>query len=79
MTLSEWAGEGEIVVDLEGHGREEILEAVDTSRTVGWFTSLYPVKLTVAPGRNPEEALKATKETLRRIPRRGCGTRGVLG
>ena len=34
-----------MLIDLEGHGREEIFADVDLSRTVGWFTSLYPVRL----------------------------------
>ena len=36
-------GQPILSVDLEGHGREEIIEDVDLSRTVGWFTSIYPV------------------------------------
>ncbi|MBM2619513.1 amino acid adenylation domain-containing protein [Actinoplanes sp. LDG1-06] len=38
-----------LLVDLEGHGREEIIEGAELTRTVGWFTSLYPVAL--RPGR----------------------------
>ena len=38
-------GQPILSVDLEGHGREEIIEDVDLSRTVGWFTSIYPVHL----------------------------------
>ncbi|MES1245675.1 MAG: non-ribosomal peptide synthase/polyketide synthase, partial [Acidobacteriota bacterium] len=57
-------------VDLEGHGREEILEGVDLSRTVGWFTSVYPVRLE-AGGGDLGEALKAVKEHLRSVPDRG--------
>jgi non-ribosomal peptide synthase protein (TIGR01720 family) len=59
-------------VDLEGHGREDLGEEIDVSRTVGWFTSLYPVVLRVddpAPG----EALKAVKEQVRAVPGRGLG------
>ena len=37
-----------MLVDLEGHGREALFEEVDVSRTVGWFTSLYPVYAGVA-------------------------------
>src|SRR6185369_10823124 len=40
-----WKGERSLVVEMEGHGREELFEDVDVSRTVGWFTSKYPVKL----------------------------------
>jgi aryl carrier-like protein len=42
-----WSGEGRLLVDLEGHGREELGEEVDVSRTVGWFTTMYPVRLEI--------------------------------
>ena len=38
------AGEA-VLLELEGHGREDVFADVDLSRTVGWFTSLYPVRL----------------------------------
>ncbi len=68
-----WTGASCLLVDLEGHGREDVLEGVDLSRTVGWFTSLYPVALSAGDGQTPESGLKAIKESLRRIPRRGLG------
>ncbi|MFF5257222.1 amino acid adenylation domain-containing protein [Streptomyces leeuwenhoekii] len=67
------------LVDLEGHGREDTDEETDLSRTVGWFTSLYPVAVdpgvlwregdTAAAG----EGLRAVKEQLRAVPRKGLG------
>jgi non-ribosomal peptide synthase protein (TIGR01720 family) len=61
-----------VVVDVEGHGREDIVEGADLSRTVGWFTSLYPVRLD--PGRGgPGEAVRTVKEQLRAIPDKGIG------
>ncbi|WP_455551124.1 non-ribosomal peptide synthase/polyketide synthase [Amycolatopsis azurea] len=69
-TLREWTGRIP-VIDLEGHGREDLFDGVDLSRTVGWFTSLFPVALDV-----PDEwgaAIKAVKERLRAVPRRGIG------
>jgi amino acid adenylation domain-containing protein/non-ribosomal peptide synthase protein (TIGR01720 family) len=83
QTISGWNGEREVLVDLEGHGREDLFEGIDISRTVGWFTSLYPVRLVVkqrasAPSRGGQgELLKAVKEQLRKVPRRGIGY-GVL-
>jgi NRPS condensation-like uncharacterized protein len=41
----EWSGSERVLVDVEGHGREEVIEGVDLSRTVGWFTAVYPVVL----------------------------------
>jgi non-ribosomal peptide synthase protein (TIGR01720 family) len=71
--FSRWTGKNELKVDLEGHGRVELFEDVDLSRTVGWFTSLYPVRLGVEPGKDPGEALKEVKEQMRAIPREGIG------
>ena len=50
LTLLEWMGGGSVVIGLEGHGREDLFEDLDTSRTLGWFTSLYPVALQATPG-----------------------------
>ncbi|SFK58268.1 non-ribosomal peptide synthetase [Methylocapsa palsarum] len=71
--LGSLSGESRVLIDLEGHGREELSEGIDLSRTVGWFTSLYPVLLSIRPGASPGEALKAVKEQLRAIPRKGIG------
>jgi amino acid adenylation domain-containing protein/non-ribosomal peptide synthase protein (TIGR01720 family) len=73
QTLSRWSGAATIRLDLEGHGREDLLSGVDVSRTVGWFTSVYPVLLQRPELAAPAEVLKAVKEQLRRIPRRGAG------
>ena len=86
--LSEWSGRRQVVVELEGHGREELFEEVEVSRTVGWFTTIYPVLLEVSEtgwSRLGEGAaasaaggeLKSIKEQLRRVPEKGIGY-GVL-
>ncbi|MGC9441181.1 amino acid adenylation domain-containing protein [Streptomyces sp. WG5] len=63
-----------VLVGLEGHGREEIVPGADLSRTVGWFTSLYPVAVDPGtPGTEPGAALKTVKEQLRAIPDKGIG------
>ncbi|MEV7242588.1 non-ribosomal peptide synthase/polyketide synthase [Streptomyces sp. NPDC093248] len=75
--LADWAGRDTVAVGREGHGREDqLFEDVDLSRTVGWFTSLYPVALTVPAG-DWGTALKSVKEQLRAVPDRGLGY-GVL-
>jgi amino acid adenylation domain-containing protein/non-ribosomal peptide synthase protein (TIGR01720 family) len=71
-----WSGNEWILIDLEGHGREDIFEEIDVSRTVGWFTSVFPVRLRIASG-DPGQTLKQVKEQLRAVPRRGIGY-GVL-
>ncbi|MFH9657287.1 non-ribosomal peptide synthase/polyketide synthase [Streptomyces sp. NPDC017248] len=70
--LADWTGTGRVTVALEGHGREEDLaEGADLSRTVGWFTTQYPVTLT--PADDWGTTLKTVKERLRAVPRRGLG------
>ncbi|MCD1260584.1 amino acid adenylation domain-containing protein [Paenibacillus athensensis] len=71
--VGETFGVSSAVIELEGHGREELGEPFDISRTVGWFTSIYPALLTALPSREPGEQLKTTKEQLRAIPRKGIG------
>ncbi|MFT3764380.1 MAG: amino acid adenylation domain-containing protein [Minicystis sp.] len=60
------------VIDLEGHGREEIFPDVDLTRTVGWFTALYPLVLQ-RPDGGPGAAIKSIKEQIRAVPGRGVG------
>jgi amino acid adenylation domain-containing protein/non-ribosomal peptide synthase protein (TIGR01720 family) len=69
--VSAWTGSPDVVVDLEGHGREEIFDDVDVTRTVGWFTALFPVALHVSAGAGPGERLRSIKEQLRAVPSRG--------
>ncbi|SCK46282.1 non-ribosomal peptide synthetase [Streptomyces sp. WMMB 322] len=75
-------GEGEVLIDVEGHGREPVVPGADLSRTVGWFTSMYPVRL--APGaavpgngriygQELGRALGRVKEQLRAVPDKGIG------
>ncbi|MBE8969648.1 amino acid adenylation domain-containing protein [Nostocales cyanobacterium LEGE 12452] len=77
QSFTQWTGESCLLIDLEGHGREDLFEDVDLSRTVGWFTTLFPVGLQLQQIEQPGEALKSVKEQLRRIPNRGIGY-GVL-
>ena len=69
-----WTGEERLLVQMEGHGREEeLFTGVDLTRTVGWFTTLYPVLLDVRGAAGPGERLKAVKEQLRALPGHGLG------
>ncbi|MEH2523002.1 MULTISPECIES: non-ribosomal peptide synthase/polyketide synthase [unclassified Bradyrhizobium] len=74
--VSRWSEIEDVVVELEGHGREDIFSGMDISRTVGWFTTAFPVRL---PGGCGDDAslIKSVKEELRAIPARGLGY-GVL-
>ncbi len=68
-----WTHEDALLLELEKHGREELFEDVDLSRTVGWFTSAFPVLLKLQHTATLGDDLKSTKEQLRRIPRGGIG------
>ncbi|MGY1880771.1 non-ribosomal peptide synthase/polyketide synthase [Pseudomonas reactans] len=69
--IGRWTGHDSTLIRLEGHGREDLFEDIDLTRTVGWFTSLYPVKLT--PASTLADSLKGIKEQLRAIPDKGIG------
>jgi amino acid adenylation domain-containing protein/non-ribosomal peptide synthase protein (TIGR01720 family) len=73
MALSNRTDSSRILIDLEGHGREDLFGDVDLSRTVGWFTSAFPVALGPARVSNPGDSLKTIKEQLRRVPNHGIG------
>ncbi|HEX9939788.1 MAG TPA: amino acid adenylation domain-containing protein, partial [Longimicrobium sp.] len=75
--LAPWTGREAVWVELEGHGREELFEGVDLSRTAGWFTTLFPVRLPVGAADGPVAALAAVRDALRAVPTRGIGY-GVL-
>ncbi|MEC1406796.1 fengycin non-ribosomal peptide synthetase FenC [Bacillus halotolerans] len=77
MALYEWSGHEQIVISAEGHGREGHVPNIDISRTVGWFTSIYPILLDMSAPHSSEDQLgyriKGTKDRLRRVPHKGTG------
>jgi non-ribosomal peptide synthase protein (TIGR01720 family) len=75
--LGRWTGRGRVLVDLEGHGREDLFEGVDLSRTVGWFTTMFPVALEASEDAELGGLLKSVKEQLRAVPGRGLGYGGL--
>jgi amino acid adenylation domain-containing protein/non-ribosomal peptide synthase protein (TIGR01720 family) len=78
MTLAAHTGRREINISLESHGREEIDADIDTSRTVGWFTALYPVAVHIDTSASLDDTLQAVRQRLREVPRHGIGY-GLLG
>lgn len=78
MTLCKWLDKKEVVIGLEGHGREELFDDVDLSNTIGWFTSIYPVRLSLTDqSMELSSLLMNTKEMLRNVPNKGIGY-GIL-
>lgn len=73
MTLADWTGFRRWRLDLEGHGRADLDERYDLSRTVGWFTTLYPVQIRAIAPDDPRQMLIDTKEALRAVPDGGLG------
>ncbi|UEH06909.1 non-ribosomal peptide synthetase [Pseudomonas sp. HN8-3] len=73
--LCRWSGHDSALIQLEGHGREPLFDEIDLTRSVGWFTSAYPLRLT--PLAEQGASIKAIKEQLRGVPHKGLGY-GVL-
>lgn len=64
-----------LAITLEGHGREDIIDDIDISRTVGWFTTAFPVVL--ESDNNADDMILDIKEIMRNIPKKGIGY-GIL-
>ncbi|GIG59729.1 hypothetical protein Lfu02_41010 [Longispora fulva] len=87
LAVARWQGTRgrpgrDVLIDVEGHGREDIVAGLDLSRTVGWFTTKFPVHLDLGPvnwdevaagGPAVGAALKTVKERLRAVPGKGIG------
>jgi amino acid adenylation domain-containing protein/non-ribosomal peptide synthase protein (TIGR01720 family) len=73
MTVTEWTGGSRFLMEMEGHGRQELFDGVDLSRTVGWFTTVHPVSLWVSKRYEPAAQLTSVAEQLRAVPDRGIG------
>ncbi|HYS40875.1 MAG TPA: condensation domain-containing protein, partial [Pseudonocardiaceae bacterium] len=69
--LARWTGRDAVLIGLEGHGREDVLDDVDLSRTVGWFTTEFPLALHLPSTSDIGDLLKSVKEQLRAVPHRG--------
>ncbi|WP_445571552.1 non-ribosomal peptide synthetase [Pseudomonas sp. E102] len=74
--LCRWSNHDSALVQLEGHGREALFDDIDLTRTVGWFTSVYPLRLSPSAD-DIGTSIKAIKEQLRAVPHKGLGY-GVL-
>ncbi|MEM9819925.1 MAG: amino acid adenylation domain-containing protein [Bacteroidota bacterium] len=73
MTVNGWGGQDKILIGMEGHGREDLFSELNVTKTMGWFTSIYPVLLEVNDPQNIGDLIKGVKERMRGIPQKGLG------
>ena len=77
LSLQEFTGQKDHYITLEGHGREAIFPDMDINNTMGWFTTMYPVKLS-----NSDDSLSTLtriKDMIREIPNNGFGYGALIG
>ncbi|MEM1256860.1 MAG: condensation domain-containing protein, partial [Cyanobacteria bacterium P01_H01_bin.21] len=72
QTLSQWSRNKTLVFDMEDHGRHSWSEDIDLSRTVGWFTALFPVRLSLPLG-SLDEQVSHVQDTIAQVPNHGMG------
>jgi amino acid adenylation domain-containing protein/non-ribosomal peptide synthase protein (TIGR01720 family) len=71
QTIAAWIGKSSLLIDLEGHGRHSHSDSLDLSRTVGWFTAIFPAYLDLGDATSPGTALTRVKDQFRQIPNHG--------
>lgn len=71
-TIQQIGGNSTVSLNMESHGRPEIFEDVSVDRTVGWFTTIFPIALSEV-GKDIRSDIRRTKETLRSVPNYGVG------
>ncbi len=75
--LGRWTNLQEFEISLEGHGREDLFDDLDMTRTIGWFTSLFPVRLSYRKDEDLAQTIRRMKDRMRNIPANGL-TYGLL-
>ena len=73
LTLKRWQDTDAVFLVLEGHGREDIGASVDVTRTVGWFTTMFPLRLAASRAADPAAVIRSVQDQLRNIPQKGLG------
>jgi amino acid adenylation domain-containing protein/non-ribosomal peptide synthase protein (TIGR01720 family) len=76
-SLGKWSKLNDFEIAMEGHGREDLFNNVDISRTVGWFTSTFPLRLSYIDDEEIGASILRVKNHLRAIPQNGI-TYGLL-
>ena len=77
VALKEWTGDPTVVIDVEGHGRDLLGDELDVSLTVGWFTTIAPVRFRLDTPSDAGAAVEAVTRCLQALPHRGA-TYGLL-
>ncbi|MEV6105612.1 amino acid adenylation domain-containing protein [Streptomyces sp. NPDC051940] len=72
LALRQWSGAQTVRIDVERHGRDHWFDDVDITRTIGWFTAVFPLTIELGE-RSAAQALEAVAGTLATVPRRGVG------
>jgi non-ribosomal peptide synthase protein (TIGR01720 family) len=75
--LCRWSGQPSVLIQLEGHGREDLVKDIDLSRSLGWFTSMFPVRLAPGAGADIGSSVRAVQRQLAAVPNKGLGY-GIL-
>jgi len=73
IMMEQWHGSDKIRIMMEGHGREALFDDVNVGRTVGWFTSIYPITLELPKTSDIGEQIRHIRELLKKIPSNGIG------
>jgi amino acid adenylation domain-containing protein/non-ribosomal peptide synthase protein (TIGR01720 family) len=73
LALRDWTARESHRIWREGHGRDAGASGLDLSRAVGWFTTLYPVRLDLEGAVGAGRALGAIRRQLAAVPARGSG------
>ncbi|GAA3932937.1 amino acid adenylation domain-containing protein [Chitinophaga oryziterrae] len=73
LSIQETFGNSHVLLRQEGHGREDLIRDVNIDRTIGWFTTLYPLLLDTSGTTGKTDYLIKVKEQLRAIPNKGMG------
>jgi len=72
-SLAAWTGKRNFLIEVEGHGRENLFDDVDVSRTIGWFTTVYPVFIKLERGFSAKQTIHGIKNQLNQHPQNGIG------
>lgn len=73
LVMGQWTGHYHLRLDLEGHGRPDLFPGLDVSRTMGWFTTLYPISFKIETPDDLRASIQQVKATLRQLPHQGIG------